>query len=118
MSDINKGIKQFDVDKVIEFIGPLGKWQWFQNILLFFVGVTAGIGAVTFAFTGYMPSHRCFVPICENVTTADYSWIHKSQPFDLFFEDNLFNSFFKVYYRFYLFSLTILPDILCAFNLF
>ena len=102
MSDVNKDVKQFDVDKVIEFIGPLGKWQWFQNILLFFVGVTAGIGAVTFAFTGYMPNYRCSVPICENVTTTDYSWIHKSQPFDLFFfEVNLFNSFFKVFYRFY-----------------
>jgi hypothetical protein len=85
MSDVNKDVKQFDVDKVIEFIGPLGKWQWFQNILLFFVGVTAGIGAVTFAFTGYMPNYRCSVPICENVTTTDYSWIHKSLPFDLFF---------------------------------
>ena len=85
MSDMNKDIKQFDVDKVIEFIGPLGKWQWFQNILLFFVGVTAGIGAVTFAFTGYMPDYRCSVPICENGTTRDFNWIHESQSFDLFF---------------------------------
>ena len=71
MSEVDE---QFDVDKVIEFIGPLGKWQWFQNILLFLVGITAGIGAVTFAFTGYMPQYRCSVPHCENVTTTNYKW--------------------------------------------
>ena len=74
MSEVNKDIKHFDVDKVIEFIGPLGKWQWFQNVLLFYVGVTAGIGAVTFAFTGYMPQHRCSLPNCENVNLTNYKW--------------------------------------------
>ena len=49
---------QIDFDKVLDHIGPLGKWQWFQSFCMFWVGTCAGIGAVTFAFTAYEQNYR------------------------------------------------------------
>ena len=67
----------FDVDKVIEFIGPLGKWQFIQAIFLFSLGATTGLCSVSFAFTGFMPNYRCFIPQCES-QSASYDHINKT----------------------------------------
>ena len=47
-----KQINTLDVDKIFEHVGPLGLWQFWHLIALFFVGGIAGIAATTFAFTG------------------------------------------------------------------
>ena len=67
----------FDVDRVIEFIGPLGKWQFIQGLFLFILGATSGVGGVSFAFTGFMPNYRCLVPQCES-QSAPYNHINRT----------------------------------------
>ena len=49
-----KQINTLDFDKILEHVGPLGLWQFWQLLMLFFVGGIAGIAATTFAFTGKM----------------------------------------------------------------
>ena len=47
-----KQINTLDFDKILEHVGPLGLWQFWHLLTLFFVGGIAGIAATTFAFTG------------------------------------------------------------------
>ena len=66
--------KSLDFDKVLQHIGPLGKWQWIQSFWMFLVGISAGVGAVTFAFTAYEPNYRCIMPECnENTSNTVYN---------------------------------------------
>ena len=61
-----------DFDSVLKHVGPLGTWQYLHLFLLFWVPMCGGIAVVTFAFTGYVPSHRCLIPQCENINNATY----------------------------------------------
>ena len=49
-----------------------------HGIVLFIIGIVAGIGTVIFAMTGFIPAHRCMVPQCEDdllMETKNYNWI-------------------------------------------
>ena len=66
--------KSLDFDKVLQNIGPLGKWQWIQSFWMLLVGICVGIGGVTFAFTAYEPNYRCIMPECnENISNTVYN---------------------------------------------
>ena len=52
MAVSRKQISSLDFDKILEHVGPLGLWQFWHLLALFFVGGIAGIAATTFAFTG------------------------------------------------------------------
>ena len=41
-----------DLDEVLAEIGPLGKFQWKQLVLFYFVGIACGVAVVSFSFTG------------------------------------------------------------------
>ena len=61
-----------DFDRVLKHVGPLGVWQYLHLFMLFWVPMCGGIAVVTFAFTGYVPDHRCLIPQCENMKNATY----------------------------------------------
>ena len=52
MAPSTKKIATLDFDKILEHIGPLGLWQFWHLLMLFFVTLIGGIAATTFAFTG------------------------------------------------------------------
>ena len=52
MAPSTKKINTLDFDRILEHVGPLGLWQFWHLLALFFVGGIAGIAATTFAFTG------------------------------------------------------------------
>ena len=52
MAVSRKQISSLDFDKILEHVGPLGLWQFWHLLMLFFVGLISGIAATTFAFTG------------------------------------------------------------------
>ena len=70
----------FELDPILNYIGISGKWQIFRNFCLLLFGLGAGMVGVAYAFPGYVPKHRCSIPICENVTTyhSVYETITKS----------------------------------------
>ena len=61
-----------DLNPILHYIGALGRWQAFQSFCLIWLGALAGIGAVAFAITGFVPKHRCYIPECEP-TNATYN---------------------------------------------
>ena len=68
--------KYFELEPVLDYIGPKGKWLIFQNFCLFFFGLASGLAGVSYAFPGYAPKYRCLVPLCEesvNTTTLYHS---------------------------------------------
>ena len=52
MAVSRKQISSLDFDKILEHVGPLGLWQFWHLLMLFFVGLISGIATTTFAFTG------------------------------------------------------------------
>lgn len=62
-----KKIRTLDFDKILDHVGPLGRYQWVQLTLLFILSLSAGIAVTTFAFTGFVPDHRCVIPQCESI---------------------------------------------------
>ena len=62
-----------DYEKVLQHVGPLGLWQFFNLCVLFSVTLCGGIAVVTFAFAGYVPNYRCAILQCESVQNASYS---------------------------------------------
>ena len=65
MSETKQG---FEIDPILNYIGISGKWQIFRNLCLMLFGIGAGMVGVAYAFPGYIPKHRCAIPICENGT--------------------------------------------------
>ena len=61
-----------DLNSVLKEIGHWGKFHWIQFLLLWIVCLSKGIGIVSFAFTGFLPKYRCFVPQCKQLETATY----------------------------------------------
>ena len=68
----NKQSVSFDLDRVIQYIGPLGLWQYIHSFLLFLVTLSSGMAVVVFAFTGFVPRYRCMIPQCENIQDSTY----------------------------------------------
>ena len=66
------GQGKIDFDQVLERIGPLGPYQYFQLGLLFLVTTSAGICVTVFAFTGFVPNYRCAIPHCESIENGTY----------------------------------------------
>ena len=65
--------KYFELEPVLDYIGPKGKWLMFQNVCLFFFGLASGLAGVSYAFPGYAPKYRCLVPLCgESLNTTLY----------------------------------------------
>ena len=63
--------KYFELEPVLDYIGPKGKWLMFQNVCLFFFGLASGLAGVSYAFPGYAPKYRCLVPLCgESLNTT------------------------------------------------
>ena len=62
--------KYFELEPVLDYIGPKGKWIIFQNICLFFFGLSSGLAGVSYAFPGYAPNYRCLVSLCESLNTT------------------------------------------------
>ena len=52
MPPSTKEINTLDFDRILEHVGPLGLWQFWHLLMLFFVPLIGGIAATTFAFTG------------------------------------------------------------------
>ena len=52
MPPSTKEINTLDLDRILEHVGPLGLWQFWHLLMLFFVTLIGGIAATTFAFTG------------------------------------------------------------------
>ena len=52
MPPSTKEINTLDFDRILEHVGPLGLWQFWHLLMLFFVILIGGIAATTFAFTG------------------------------------------------------------------
>ena len=93
--------KTFDFDKVLNHIGPLGRWQWFQSFCMLLVGACSGIGAVTFAFTAYEPNYRCIMPECnENISTVSYNTTKSMEALTLMFPQKSIEDAGKQCYRF------------------
>ena len=63
----------FEIEPVLNYIGPKSRWQYFQSFCLFLFGASAGMSVVSFAFPGYIPNYRCVIPICENINSSYYS---------------------------------------------
>ena len=68
--------ENFDIDPILDFIGPKGKWQYFHSFCMFLIAASAGLNVVSFAFPGFVPNYRCPIPICE---PSDYSEYHSNQ---------------------------------------
>ena len=62
--------KYFELEPVLDYLGPKGKWIIFQNFCLFFFGLSSGLAGVSYAFPGYAPNYRCLVPLCESLNTT------------------------------------------------
>ena len=93
--------KSLDFDKVIQHIGPLGKWQWIQSFFMLLVGTCVGIGGVTFAFTAYEPNYRCIMPECgENSSTVSYNTTQSMEALTLLFPKKSTEEAGKQCYRF------------------
>ena len=93
--------KTLDFDKVLNHIGPLGRWQWFQSFCMLLVGACSGIGAVTFAFTAYEPNYRCIMPECgENSSTVSYNTTQSMEALTLLFPQKSIEDAGKQCYRF------------------
>ena len=52
MPPSTKEINTLDFDRILKHVGPLGLWQFWHLLMLFFVTLIGGIAATTFAFTG------------------------------------------------------------------
>ena len=48
----------FEIEPVLNYIGPKSRWQYFQSFCLFLFGASAGMSVVSFAFPGYIPNYR------------------------------------------------------------
>ena len=67
----------FDIEPILNYIGPKGKWQYVHSICLFLFGISGGMSVVSFGFPGYVPRYRCVVPICENMENVTYDSDYK-----------------------------------------
>ena len=95
------GKKALDFDKVLEHIGPLGKWQWVQSLCMLMVGACAGIGAVTFAFTAYEPNYRCVMPECnESISNGSYHTLESVAALSVMFPTKSIEEAGRQCYRF------------------
>ena len=63
----------FEIEPVLNYIGPKARWQYFQSFCLFLFGASAGMSVVSFAFPGYIPNYRCMIPVCESINASYYS---------------------------------------------
>ena len=63
----------FEIEPVLNYIGPKARWQYFQSFCLFLFGASAGMSVVSFAFPGYIPNYRCMIPVCESINANYYS---------------------------------------------
>ena len=41
--------KYFELEPVLDYIGPKGKWLMFQNVCLFFFGLASGLAGVSYS---------------------------------------------------------------------
>ena len=62
----------FDIDPILDYIGPRGKWQYFHGLCMFLFAASAGLAVVSFAFPGFVPNYRCPVPYCETSNQSEY----------------------------------------------
>ena len=62
----------FDIDPILDYIGPRGMWQYFHSLCMFLFAASAGLAVVSFAFPGFVPNYRCPVPFCETSNQSDY----------------------------------------------
>ena len=62
----------FDIDPILDYIGPKGKWQYFHSLCMFLFAASAGLTVVSFAFPGFVPDYRCPVPFCETSNQTEY----------------------------------------------
>ena len=63
----------FELEPILTYIGPKGKWQYLQSFCLFLFGVSAGMSVVSYAFPGYVPNYRCIIPICETINSTTFN---------------------------------------------
>lgn len=63
------------MEQILAKLGNFGRYQAFLYALVFLPGMIAGLLAVTFSWTGYIPNVRCKLPF--EGSNANYSW-----PFD------------------------------------
>ncbi|KAK3925857.1 Organic cation transporter protein [Frankliniella fusca] len=51
-----------DLEELIGFMGPFGRYQMFQFVLLALASVNAGVHMLSLVTVAAVPEHRCFVP--------------------------------------------------------
>jgi len=72
-----------DYDLLLEDIGQLGPWQWKLLVLLCFPSAMSAMAVFMYDFTAFVPKHRCFVPLYDNVTSAyEESYVNFTIPWD------------------------------------
>ena len=62
---IAKQEELFEIDPILDYIGPKGKWQYFHGLCMFLSAASAGLTVVSFAFPGFVPKYRCQISMCE-----------------------------------------------------
>ena len=65
-------VSNFDIDPILDYIGPKGKWQYFHSLCMFLFAASAGLAVVSFAFPGFVPIYRCPIPFCETSNQTEY----------------------------------------------
>jgi hypothetical protein len=66
--------KLMDIDYILDtYVGGGNRWQWLILMILCPTAWAAYYPVFLHIFAAYEPTHRCFVPSCDDVTNASFS---------------------------------------------
>ena len=66
-----------DIDFILDhYVGGGNRWQWLTLITLFPTAWASYYPLFIHVFTAFEPSHRCFVPSCDDVTGVTMNASH------------------------------------------
>jgi hypothetical protein len=63
--------KSKDIDYILDnYVGGGSRWQWLTLITLFPTAWAGAYPLFMHIFAAYEPTHRCFVPSCDDATSV------------------------------------------------
>ncbi|XP_049783521.1 organic cation transporter protein isoform X2 [Schistocerca cancellata] len=80
--DENAEVKKMDFDDVLVEIGEFGRYQILNYFLICLPVFFGAANSLSYVFTSGIPTYRCWIPECDNITNPVYdaSWVSTAVP--------------------------------------